>query len=401
MYLVLDLNSYFASVEQQLNPKLRGKPVAVVPSLAETTSCIAASYEAKAFGIKTGTLVREAKQRCPNIILVVGDHNHYIHYHHKILSAIDLCLPIEEVMSIDEVACRLIGRETKEENSKQIALKIKKTISEKVGECLKSSIGIAPNKFLAKIASDMQKPDGLTFIRQEELPLKLSSLKLRDFPGIGAAMEDRLLGAGIYTSEQLCMATVSKLRSVWGGILGEYFYKALRGENVQRPHFERKSFSHSHVLPPELRSYEGSYAVAQKLLHKASVRLRKLNYWCCFLYVSIRFVDGTKWYNETKMIEAQDDPSLIAALKSLWNPPTHKIPFKVSVWMNDLIHDSQHNTSFFENPKGLALSKTLDSIQEKFGRRSIFFAGSHKAQQSAPVRIAFTNIPEIEKDFED
>lgn len=256
MYLVLDLNSYFASVEQQLNPKLRGKPVAVVPTLADSTSCIAASYEAKAFGIKTGTRVSEAKERCPHIILIVGDHRNYIEYHHKILAAIDLCVPVEEVMSIDEVACRLIGRETKEEISRKIALNLKKTISEKVGVCLKSSIGIAPNKFLAKVASDMQKPDGLTFIRQSELPQKLHALKLRDFPGIGAAMEDRLVSAGIYTSEQLCRADVTKLRKVWGGIVGEYFYKALRGENVSRPDTERKSFSHSHVLPPDLRSNE-------------------------------------------------------------------------------------------------------------------------------------------------
>lgn len=400
MYLVLDLNSYFASVEQQLNPKLRNRPIAVVPSLAETTSCIAASYEAKAFGIKTGTLVREAKTLCPNIVLIVGDHNKYIEFHHKILNAIDLCLPIEEVMSIDEVACKLIGREIKKENAEAIALKMKKTIAEKVGACLKSSIGIAPNKFLAKIASDMQKPDGLTFIQQEELPSRLFSLKLRDFPGIGAAMEDRLVSAGIYTSEQLCKADPSKLRSVWGGILGEYFYKALRGEEVTRPHFERKSFSHSHVLPPELRTTDGAYAVAQKLLHKATTRLRKLNYWCRFLYVSIRFIDGSKWYNETKIIEAQDDLTFIAALKALWSPPENKTPLKVSLWLNDLVHDSQHSTSFFEDYKSLKLSQTLDSIQQKFGRKSVYFAGSQKAQNTAQVRIAFTNIPEIEKDFD-
>lgn len=393
---MLDLNSYFASVEQQLNPELRGKPVAVVPTLADTTSCIAASYEAKAFGIKTGTRVSEAKERCPNIILVVGDHRNYIEYHHKILAAIDLCIPIEEVMSIDEVACRLIGRELQEENYLKIALKIKKTISNNVGAYLKSSIGIAPNKFLAKIASDMQKPDGLVVIKQSELPQKLHSLKLRDFPGIGAAMEDRLVSAGIYTSEQLCKADVLKLRKVWGGVVGEYFYKALRGENVSRPETERKSFSHSHVLPPDLRSIEGSYAVAQKLLHKAGVRLRKLDFWCRYLYISLRFIDGSKWYNETKMIECQDDLSLIAALKTLWNPPENKMPLKVSLWLSDLVPGKQHTESFFEDKKSQKLSKTLDSIQEKFGRSSIYFAGSKKAQRAAPLRIAFTNIPDID-----
>lgn len=396
MYLVLDLNSYFASVEQQLHPELRGKPVAVVPTMADTTSCIAASYEAKAYGIKTGTRVREAKEWCKDLILVVGDHRNYIEYHHKILEAIDLCVPIEQVMSIDEVACRLIGRERQEENSLKIALKIKKTIAERVGPYLKSSVGIAPNKFLAKVASDMQKPDGLTFIRQSELPHKLHSLKLRDFPGIGAAMEDRLVSAGIYTSEQLCKADVAKLRKVWGGVLGEYFYKALRGEIVDRPETERKSFTHSNVLAPELRNPEGTYAVAQKLLHKAAGRLRKSKHWCRYLYVAIRFVDGTKWYNETKLIECQDDLTLIAALKSLWNPPLEKLPLKVSLWMADLVPHDQHTTSFFEDKRSEKLSKTLDSIHQKFGRSSIYFAGSKSAQRAAPLRIAFTNIPDID-----
>lgn len=99
------------------------------------------------------------------------------------------------------------------------------------------------------------------------------------------------------------------------------------------------------------------------------------------------------------MIECQDDLSLIAALKTLWNPPQNKIPLKVSLWLSDLVPNAQHNGSFFENPKSLQLSKTLDSIQQKFGRSSIYFAGSKTAQRAAPLRIAFTNIPDI--DIED
>ncbi len=396
---MLDLNSYFASVEQQLNPELRGKPVAVVPTMADTTSCIAASYEAKAFGIKTGTMVREARERCPKIIFICGDHNKYIEYHHKILAAIDLCVPIDEVMSIDEVSCKLIGRECVEENSRALALKLKKTISEKVGVCLKSSIGIAPNKFLAKVASDMQKPDGLTFIRQEELPHSLHKLKLRDFPGVGQAMEDRLMRAGIYTSEQLCAADITKLRKVWGGIVGDYFYKALRGENVSRAETLRRSFSHSHVLPPELRSQEGAYAVAQKLLHKASIRLRKQGYWCRNLSLSLRFTDFSRWQDDVKVIECQDDLTLIDVLKTLWNKvPKNKVPIKVSVWMSDLVENKQHNSSLLENEKFLKLSYALDAIHSRFGKESVYFAGTQKARGAAPVRIAFTNIPEQEED---
>ena len=106
-WLVLDLNSFFASCEQQENPELRGKPVIVVPTMAETTCAIAASYPAKAFGIKTGTLVHEARRLCPDVQLVQAHHKLYVEYHHRILAAIDKHIPVEEVMSIDEVACRL------------------------------------------------------------------------------------------------------------------------------------------------------------------------------------------------------------------------------------------------------------------------------------------------------
>ena len=110
-WLFLDLNSYFASVEQELRPELRGRPVAVVPVVADTTCCIAASYEAKAFGVKTGTQVGEAKRLCPGIALVEARHELYVEYHNRIVEAVEQRVPVSSVQSIDEMACRLIGRE--------------------------------------------------------------------------------------------------------------------------------------------------------------------------------------------------------------------------------------------------------------------------------------------------
>src|SRR5579864_8717538 len=107
-WLFLDLNSYFASVEQQDRPELRGKPVGVVPMLADTTCCIAASYEAKAFGVRTGTIVADAKRLCPEIILIEGLHELYVDYHHRVVEAVESCLPVTAVCSIDEMACRLM-----------------------------------------------------------------------------------------------------------------------------------------------------------------------------------------------------------------------------------------------------------------------------------------------------
>ena len=110
-WLFLDLNSYFASVEQEMQPELRDRPVAVVPLMADTTCCIAASYQAKAFGVKTGTQVGEAKRLCPEIVLIEARHELYVDYHRRVVEAVESCVPVSSVRSIDEMACELIGRE--------------------------------------------------------------------------------------------------------------------------------------------------------------------------------------------------------------------------------------------------------------------------------------------------
>ncbi len=139
-WLFVDLNSYFASVEQQVRPELRGRPVAVVPTMADTTCCIAASYEAKAVGVKTGTIVADAKKLCPEIVLVEGRHELYTEYHHKIAAAVESCVPVTAVLSVDEMACRLLGRERPLRAALDLGMKVKRTILEQVGEGLRSSV---------------------------------------------------------------------------------------------------------------------------------------------------------------------------------------------------------------------------------------------------------------------
>ena len=191
-WLFLDLNSYFASVEQELQPRLRGRPVAVVPLLADTTCCIAASYEAKAFGVRTGTTVGDAKRMCKGIELIEARHEVYVEYHHKIIEAVETCVPVSAVMSIDEMACRLIGREQPLLASLDLARRVKQAVRDRAGSTLRCSVGLAPNRYLAKIASDMEKPDGLVALTPDILHAALSGLTPRDLPGVGARMERRL-----------------------------------------------------------------------------------------------------------------------------------------------------------------------------------------------------------------
>jgi len=289
-WLFVDLNSYFASVEQQDRPELRGRPVGVVPMLADTTCCIAASYEAKAYGVRTGTIVADARRLCPEILLVEGRHELYVEYHRRIVEAVESCLPVTAVCSIDEMACRLMGRERPLLPAMELARKVKARIRERAGECLHSSVGLATNRYLAKVASDMEKPDGMVALTLDILPEALRRMTLRDLPGIGARTEKRLKERGIHTMDDLLTLDCEQAGQLWGSVWGERLFHWLRGEDFEMSeHDHLKSISHQHVLAPDMRSKEKAWAVAHKLLHKAAMRLRSHGLWASSIGLAVGF----------------------------------------------------------------------------------------------------------------
>jgi DNA polymerase-4 len=397
-WLFLDLNSYFASVEQELRPELRGKPIAVVPLMADTTFCIAASYEAKAFGVKTGTRVDDAKKMCPRLVCVQARHDAYVKFHHAIVDAVESCVPVHAVVSIDEMACRLTGSQQHVEKATKLALLIKQTIKDNVGSTLRCSIGLATNRFLAKVASDMQKPDGLTIIEQKDLPGVLFKLKTIDFPGIGRQMEKRLQQFEIFTAKDLLSRSESDLRKVWGGVVGARYWHLLRGEDLEELETHRRTVGHSHVLPPSERTKEGAFGVAQKLIHKAATRLRRMQYWASSLALSVKFMNRAKWETHVNFVECQDTLTLLEALQTLWCkfPETGK-PLHVGVTLYNLVPDHLHNFGIFDEEKRTGLAKAMDVLNKKYGKTAVHFGGM--TGNAAPTRIAFTNIPEVE-DFD-
>ena len=286
--LFVDFNSYFASVEQQIKPHLRGKPVGVLPVMARGTCCIAASYEAKAYGIKTGTSVMDAKRLCPEIVFVEAQHAIYVEFHQRAVAAVERIAPVRQVLSIDEMECELTGSWRNRDKAMAIAHDIKREILSTVGSCLRCSIGIAPNTMLAKLASDMQKPDGLVVIEQAELPERLHPLKLQDVQGIGKRMLQRLQVAGIFSMAELCAAPRGVLHSVWGGVAGTEMHDMLRGQWYGPRNTTARSLGHSHVLPPELRNTEGALGVLMRLTQKAAMRLRKQGFYATAMSISVR-----------------------------------------------------------------------------------------------------------------
>jgi len=421
-FLHIDLNSFFASVEQQLHPEYRGKPTAVVPTMADTTCCIAASYEAKALGIKTGTRVGDAKKICPEIILVNGSHEKYAEISHAIGEAVERICPVAHTPSIDEVVCQLMGRECEPPNARRIAVAIKQAIRDDVGETLRCSIGMAPNRYLAKIASDMQKPDGLIGLLPSQLPRAIAHLELRDLPGVGARTETRLNAKGIHTMEELLALDRKGMHELWDSVWGDRLYHWLRGANTGDDGAPvssgvQKSLGHSHVLAPEHRTPEGAWAVAHKLLHKAAMRLRMEKFHTTSLSVTVRYalsreqsarltkskqhysgIQNIGWGMEARFRAAQDTLTLLEALQGCWaqrpQGPEHRRPFFVGVTLRNLIPEDEMQAMLFEEPGNRnQLSATMDKVNLKYGHTTLHFAGMLAARDSAPTRIAFTQIP--------
>jgi DNA polymerase IV len=420
-FLHIDLNSFFASVEQQLHPEYRGKPLAVVPTMADTTCCIAASYEAKAFKVKTGTQVGEAKKMCPGIILVEGNHTEYAKYSKAIAEAVELCCPVAHTPSIDEMVCQLMGREQEPPRARKIALEIKESIYRNVGEALRCSIGMAPNRYLAKIASDMQKPDGLIGLLPSQLPRAIAHLELRDLPGVGARTEARLIAQGITTMEQLLALDRTGMHKLWNSVWGDRMYHWLRGgetgdDGATVMSDVQKSLGHSHVMAPEFRSEEGAWAIANKLLHKAAMRLRMEKFYTGSMSVAIRYqltreqaerikskrhfsgIKHSGWGMEARFRQCQDTLTLLEAMRGMWarrpRGEEFRKPFFVGVTLRDLIPEGEHQEELFGDPDNRTqLSATMDKLNLKYGHTTLHFGSMLPARESAPTRIAFTQIP--------
>lgn len=403
--LYVDFNSYFASVEQQLAPELRGKPIGVLPVMAETTSCIAASYEAKAFGVGTGTVVRDARKLCKDMVFVQARPPLYVELHHKLIAIVESCTPVEEVRSIDEMVCRLTGSQQKTENALKLAAKIKREMHKQY-PYIKCSIGIAPNTFLSKVASNMQKPDGCIVIEQHEVPDKLFTLKLRDLNGVGRQMEARLNRYKITTVKDLYSANKDQLRTAWGSVEGERMYDKLRG---LEPHYvknARSSLGHSHVLPPAQRNIAGAKAVLHRLLQKAAMRLRSYELLASNIKVKVTFRDHPSFHADSDVSPTDDTITLTSALETLWKQyPTHKdAPISIGVNFAGLVHAEEVAQDLFsEKPSASQqkLNAALDKLNLKYGKNTVYLGGAHDALKDAPMRIAFNHIPSLVVESDD
>ncbi len=415
--LFVDCDSYFASVEQHLNPKLRGRPVGVAPVMAESSCCIAASYEAKAYGVKTGTRISDARVMCPGIAIVESKPAEYIKFHHQVIAAVENCIHVEAVLSIDEMWAWLPLNLREIPVIQGIAENIKSTIAREVSPVIKVSIGVGPNRYLAKTASKMRKPDGLFFIEEKDLPEILHGLPLRELNGIGRSMEIRMHAAGIHTVAALCASPKERLRHVWGGVMGDRFWHLIRGDEIPDIVSAKKSIGHSHVLAPEFRDPAKAWPILCKLLHKACERLRSHGLLTGSLTMHLAFLRGEAWTPEIRFPETDSTIQLIHLLGKLWRDRTdaraHLI--QVAVTLTHLVERNNFTPQLFatmiaeddaetEIPqtkeKHQRLDATLDKLRARYGRDAVYLGSVQDVRESAPMRISFTHIPNpsLEKD---
>jgi DNA polymerase-4 len=417
-WLYLDLNSYFASVEQQLDPALRGRPVVVAPVATDATCAIAASYEAKAFGIRTGTKIHEARALCRDLVVVPGRHEDYVRFHHRIIAEVGRHVPVTAVCSIDEVACRLMDNENGVAEVTALAARIKAGIRANVGACLTSSIGVAPNRLLAKIAADMQKPDGLTILGSATLKARLSTLKLSDIPGVGRNMEKRLAAAGIVTMARLLDLDEREARLAWGSVWGERMYWLLRGAELPEVPTHSRSIGHSHVLSPDKRPPDRARLVARRLVAKAATRLRRAEKRTGMIELFVRGegvagdggggAKGPKWSGHARLPAVMDTLSLLAACEGLWVRMRRDFAapryLQVGITLGELSAADGLQPGLFDSnsldahteARRLALSRAMDKVNERFGRDAVTLGhDSAGAARSSGPRIAFTRIPEL------
>lgn len=389
----IDLNSCFASVEQQANPLLRDKPVAVVHSDAPYGCILAPSVEAKLWGVKTGMTLSEGKSLCPWLISRIADPPKYRQIHSEFAQLLALYSPHVISKSIDEFVLTLPSKLTSKPTRSHLeglSVEIKSRIRSEIGDYLRVSIGLSTNQILAKLASGLHKPDGFDIIDQINYLEVYGRIKLQDFCGINTRNEARLRRVGIFTPLQFYGADLQTLKQAFESILGRYWYTRLRGYEIDDLEFSRRSFGQSYVLPRPMSEPEWRPILA-KLIAKASRRMRSSGYYAEGVHLSLRFGDGTHWHTGRLTKEPlYDDVSLLAVtLNLLPNTLQPKKVKKLAFTCYGLSQETSQLSCLTDTLKQKELVNSLDQLNNKWGEYSVTYGSMIGSSGHVKDAIAF------------
>jgi DNA polymerase-4 len=370
----VDMNAFFASVEQQCNPRLRGKPVAVIGS-NKRTIITTASYEARAFGIKTGLTVPEAKKLCPHLILVTGDNKKYTDTCAQLISIYKNYTPVVEVFSVDEAFLDIAGSTRLFGGEEKMARLLKEEIREKLG--LTCSVGIAPNKLLAKLASDQQKPDGLVTIRAEEVPSLLEDLPVKELCGIGPHLEQYLTAMGIKTCGELGRKDPALLKSRFG-LIGEklHFMGLGMDDSPVTPLEEEeevKSVGHSMTLEKDIWDRNLISLHILQLSEMVGRRLRAYGYQGRTVALTIRYADFTTFTKQCTLKDyiAHSTDIYQTALRILSSIRLEQAVRLLGVSISNLCKRAVQLCLFEEGKKKGLATQAMDEINGRYGEFTV------------------------------
>jgi len=384
--MCIDMDAFFSSVEQKTNPRLRGKPVAVIGAGGRTV-ITTRSYEARQYGVKTGMNIYEAQKVCPHIIFVIGDNEKYTHTCKELQKIYLRFTPDVEAYSIDEAFLDITTTHHLFGGPKAIGRSIKKQIKKQFG--ITCTVGIAPNILIAKLASDLAKPDGLEWIQPEEVKSVLEDLPLRELWGIGSRLAERLEALNIRTCGELGRAPVSLLRSTFG-IVGEHL-KAMgtglcnRALYVQEE--DPKSIGHSMTFPKDLVEKNDIKAEILKLSEMVGRRARRYGFIGRKVSLTVRYPDFHTFSKQATLSDYTNHThEIYKRAISILNSISLKDSVRLlGVCLSSLIKDSNQMILFEDLRKERALLKAMDTVNDRYGNFKLIW-GSY-LEQCEPPRV--------------
>lgn len=399
-YLFLDMNSFFASVEQQESPALRGKPVAVAPHTGPSGCVIAASYEAKAHGVTTGWRVGEALQKIPELVVVPAHPRLYMTAHNKIKNGLQKFSPWVVARSVDEFSILLSPGERNLDTASRIAMQVKQSIKDEAGEWLTASVGIAPNLFLSKLATDLMKPNGFVVITLDTLEKTFAKISdLKTLYGINRAGAARLKLHDLDTPLKLWQASPRRLHEVFG-TAGERWYLNLHGEDINLPREMPKSVSHSHVLEPALRNKAAARQVMLKLAKNVAQRLRQSHLLASHISVGVgdkSYSNGEKHHTYLRLRKnihsSCSTHDITTTTLDLFEQCCRNTPYFLAVAATGITRSSGQQLSLLRDTgKSIVLDEIIDKINDRMGPETIMPASLLAVDEAAPYRIAFNAL---------
>jgi DNA polymerase-4 len=375
--LHIDMDAYFISVEQRDDPSLRGKPAAVCGSLSRSV-VTSATYEARPFGIRAGMPIQEAKRRCPDLILVEGNHSKYTETAARIFSILKDYTPLVEVASIDEAYLDITQSQLLFQSSHDLAQSIKDRIRK--GEDLTCSIGIAPNKLLAKLGSRLKKPDGLVIIKQEEVEGILKDLPVSSLYGIGPKLEEELRSIGVFTCGELGRAPVSILTKRFGVIGGRLHEMGLGLDDSPVVSFDEeedaKSISHSVTLEEDTSDIHLLRKVLFQLSERVSRRMRRDGYFGRRIVLTVRYSDFFTFSKQKTIPQVINSGNEIFKHSlEIFESISHPKPIRLlGVGVSLLKKEWCQLTLFEKGDKKGKMLKAMDRVNERFGDWTLTWA---------------------------